>query len=128
MTIGFPAYHEKQRRITLPPEELLPLLKETLTALGWKHRTSSTYLLLARVPVSWASWAETVKLALRGSEGQWLLWMRSESSVQATIFDWGKNRRNVQRFFAKLEQLSSGRLYHPAFASAEHETEHEAIS
>jgi hypothetical protein len=54
------------------------------------------------VPLSFLSWGENVRVQLQGVEGDVTVYVKSESILPTTLFDFGKNAGNIKKFAAAL--------------------------
>lgn len=100
MSFGFPAYHNEVRRFDASRKELLRAAKRALRQLGWSFGTAGDADLTASVSVNWLSWGETLTVDV-ADNGK--VRARSRCALPTQCFDWGKNKRNVTRFFKELE-------------------------
>jgi len=57
---------------------------------------TSTGTFTGRVPINWCSWGENLEIQV---EGNATVRAQSRCSFPTQIIDWGKNRRNLDRFF-----------------------------
>ena len=73
----------------------------TFALLGWRVGSFDVDVYRATVPISGASWGETftVSLALPG-----VLEISSTCNSPLQLFDWGKNKQNVNHFLAYFSQ------------------------
>lgn len=102
MAFGFPAYFTESRIFNLAQDELMNDVKAALDSLGWRYRFLSATELEASISISLSSWGERLKIEfLPGG----VLKVKSKCVYPLQCFDWGKNRDNVQTFFAKLLRL-----------------------
>ena len=61
----------------------------------------------AKISPSLFSWGENVVVEIFPSSD---IQVKSQCAFQPQIIDWGKNKRNVQQFFACLEQMTTSHL------------------
>ena len=103
MAFGFPAYHESTRKFNLKSAVLAGAVENTLTDLGWElSRDASGTQFNART--GWSVWSylgEKMKIEIR-PDGN--IWVRSECGSPIQCIDYGKNRKNVEKFFDALSQ------------------------
>jgi hypothetical protein len=104
MALGFPAYHEEDQQFEHSAEELLDAVEEALDALGWSFSYKGRGLFGTTTPISFWSWGERIQIEV-GRQGD--VWVRSECALPTQCFDWGKNRRNVNKFLDQLETVLS---------------------
>lgn len=103
MTFGFPARFKRDRKLDLREHEITLAVGLALDALGWLHERPSAGRFVARVPPTLYSWGEVMEVEISAGSG-----VRAESrcSLPTQCFDWGKNRKNVEKFFAQLDQAA----------------------
>lgn len=65
----------------------------------------SSGIFTASFPVSWCSWGETVEVSLDGDAS---LRAQSRCVFPAQVIDWGKNKRNLERFFSRVGDYIAG--------------------
>jgi hypothetical protein len=108
MTFGFPAYAEDGLEYGLPHKKLVDAVEDALTTLGWavencadwrKKGSSGTRF---HVKVSMGLWSWGEKLTINIHENG-LIHARSECLLPTQCLDWGKNGRNLKRFFDELD-------------------------
>lgn len=105
MTFGLPAHFAESRIYHLQDEELASLVRAALDDLGWRYRVVSRTEFLARTPFMFlGSWGERLKVEIL-LDGL----VAIESSSIWPGFDSGRNKRNVQTFFARFEHAE--RMY-----------------
>ncbi|PID90276.1 MAG: hypothetical protein CSA97_03735, partial [Bacteroidetes bacterium] len=100
MAFGFPPKHREEFKHGYGPEEFFALVAETADALNWGQypATGNRWVILTKT--TFLSWGEEVVVDFE--EGV----ARIESHCSGTqMMDWGKNRRNVERFLAKFQEL-----------------------
>ena len=110
MAIGFPYPRFRQSRTYPVAEgELRTAVGNALEQLGWAPKLLWGQDFQARVPTTGWAWHHdfTVKLLPNG-----VVRAESKSAYQEMFIDLGRNRRNVEKFFAQLEQ-STGRPQDP---------------
>jgi hypothetical protein len=103
MAIGFPPRYARSRAFPLGEAELIARAKAALEDLGWPYKVEWGEELVAVPDLMW-NYARREELRLRFRPGGVI---RAESRCVGypQIFDFGKNRRNVELFFARFEQL-----------------------
>ena len=105
MSFGFPPQFSESRTYHLLYEELSSLIRAALDDLGWRYEVVSRREVLARTPFLFlGSWGERVKVEIMFDSV-----VSIESKSMFAIFDSGRNKSNVQRFFARLEHAE--RMY-----------------
>src|SRR5256714_14877661 len=102
MAFGFPARTTSSRTYQLQQDELAAVVKSALEDLGWSYKVLADNEFLASLPFSGWTWGEVFKVrVLPGGV------IEAESKCITVrlpqVFDFGKNRRNVETFFALVE-------------------------
>ena len=99
MAFGFPARARGCRQFAIPPDQLSRTTADALTALGWPFLAPSPTHYEVSISVSMCSWGERMKIdiALDGTVN-----VKSQCAFPLQWFDWGRNSRNVERFFDQL--------------------------
>ena len=77
-------------------------IAKTLDDLGWRHESRHPDLYIAKVSTSMLTWGERVTISIDGGE----LDVKSGCYPIPELIDWGKNRKNVDRFLALLSAKS----------------------
>lgn len=104
MTFGFPARFARSSSSQLQYDELVGLIKTALNELGWSYEFASRSELRARTsPVRIFGEVLKIEILPDGID------IESRCGLPTQCFDWGANKRNVQRFIAKLEHAE--RMY-----------------
>lgn len=103
MAIGFPAHFKRSRAFPLQEDELVAVVKSALENLGWSYKVLSDKEFLASLPFSGWTWGEDFKVRiLTGGV------IEADSKCKTVrlpqVFDFGKNKQNVETFFAHVEQ------------------------
>jgi hypothetical protein len=103
MAFGFPARFTESRTYQLQQDELAAVVKSALENLGWSYKVPAGGGFLASVPFSGWTWGEDFKVRILPGGV-----VEAESKCVTVrlpqVFDFGKNRQNVQRFFARVER------------------------
>ena len=100
MAIGFPAKYERTVEMNLDWAVLREAIAGVLDTLGWSYRGDTADEFTARVPLTGFSWGErvTIHLSYNGA-----VTVKSKcEGVMFQIFDWGKNKQNVDSFLDLL--------------------------
>ena len=100
MAFGFPALYSEHCSLTGSRQAAREAIIYTFELLGWDYVMTASDDFLAKVPISGMSWGETFTVSL-ATEG--VAEIRS-ACHQFQLFDWGKNRQNVDRFRAHFLQ------------------------
>jgi len=103
MAFGFPARFKRSRTYLLPEEELVAAAKSALEDLGWSYKVLWGKELHASVPFSGWTWGEDCKVRILPG-GVVEAESRCVTGRLPQVFDFGRNRQNVEAFFARLEQ------------------------
>jgi rhomboid protease GluP len=103
MAIGFSPNHTEDITLEqLSPEQFLVVSIETAKKLGWKLSITSEAGFIAFTKFSMTSWGEEITLKIVGDSGN----IKSECTGNQ-IFDWGKNKENVNSFITTFHQLKN---------------------
>ncbi len=94
MAFGFPASYTATIDLNESRQNARETVRSIFELLGWKYTEHHADHFTAKVPVSGASWGETLTVTL---EPPRILKVHSACSF-LQIFDWGKNKRNVEAF------------------------------
>jgi hypothetical protein len=102
MAIGFPARITSSRTYHLQEDELVAVVRAALENLGWSYKVLSDKEFLASLPFSGWTWGEDFKIRILPGGV-----IEAESKCKTVrlpqVFDFGKNRKNVETFFALVE-------------------------
>src|SRR2546421_6122208 len=102
MAFGFPARTTSSRTYQLPQDELAAVVKSALENLGWSYNVLAGGEFLASVPFSGWTWGEDFEVRILPGGV-----IEAESKCITVrlpqVFDFGKNRKNVETFFALIE-------------------------
>jgi hypothetical protein len=102
MAIGFPARTISSRTYQLPQDELAAVVKSALENLGWSYNVLADGEFLASVPFGGGTWGEQFKVRILPGGV-----IEAESKCitvrMPQLFDFGKNRKNIETFFALVE-------------------------
>jgi hypothetical protein len=101
MAFGFPAYAVGSRNFSLEKSLTVSAVTDALEVLKWRCESVSADQVVAKIRVNIFSWGEklTVSVAKDGT-----VTARSEGVIPTQCIDWGKNERNVERFFGELDR------------------------
>jgi len=110
MAIGFPAHFTESRTYHLQEDELVAVVKSALENLGWSYKVLSDKEFLASLPFSGWTWGENVKIRILPGGV-----IEADSKCITVrlpqVFDFGKNRQNVETFFALVEHGIGQQVY-----------------
>lgn len=101
MAFGFPASFKSTVTATASRAELHDAVVQALAALGWKYQITGPDTCEAKVSVTMMSWGEIFTIDLSGENSLTV----TSSCDRIQIFDWGKNRRNVETFLDRFFQI-----------------------
>ena len=107
--MAFQIRRDQKASYRLSPEELFETSLEVLNELKWKVKRVDKPLLqiTAKVGMSILSWGETVLITItRLDDDNSVVSISSESTHQ--IVDWGKNWRNIEKFFESIDNKMIG--------------------
>ena len=104
MAIGLPAGFSAQIDTDIPRDAAILAAEYAFELLGWKLISADGAKLIAKVPGSVSSWGERIQVEI-SSLGRLDISSRCVSPLQ--LFDWGKNRRNVELFTEILERKAA---------------------
>ena len=103
MSFGFPyPRYKESRTFDLVHDELLAVVESAWRDLDWPYKILWGRDFEVRIPTTNWSWHHDFKVAFPASG---VIEAESKSAYQEMFFDFGRNRRNVSRFFAHVEQL-----------------------
>ena len=110
-----PIDYGERRNYSLPKSVVFRELLNVLTVLGFKIKESSesTGLIEASKGMSFRSWGETLRVSVISSNAG--SQVNVESGEKYQVVDYGKNKENVQKILAELDNrlLSSGQAPPP---------------
>jgi hypothetical protein len=102
MAFGFPYPHCAARRtFKVPQDELFETVKVALKDLGWSYKILWGKEFEGQIPTTNWSWHHDFKVRFPTNG---VMEVESRSAYQEMLFDFGRNKRNVERFFACVEQ------------------------
>ena len=101
MAFGFPAYHEEE--VTIPAAIGGVGLLAVLSQLGWTGgATGDGRAWRGSTGMSLASWGETIIIQWTSNS---TVRVRSECAMPTQCFDWGRNKRNIDRLRLALSPV-----------------------
>ena len=95
----------QQVHVNADQGQLAQLIPAALQSLGWSCYQSSPTSFNSSVSMGWLSWGENITIDF--SHPTWVT-VTSKSAFPLTLFDWGKNQKNVDRFLAQLFSMQQG--------------------
>lgn len=105
MAFGFPARFKASRTFPLGREELTAHVRSALANLEWGSKTLSDHELLVYPPANALSWGEEMTVEILDGG---IVNAQSKCTgvgYKPQIFDFGKNKQNVETFFAAIAHL-----------------------
>jgi hypothetical protein len=102
MTFGFPAQFSDNRSFSHSQVELSAMVKSALDNLGWQYKVLSEDEFRVDVAMSPLSWGEKLKIMILPGG---MLQIESKCAYPLQCFDWGKNKKNVEKLFAEIKQF-----------------------
>jgi hypothetical protein len=94
-------YREEARFRRVSAKELKCVCKDALDELGWRFEVEDRWRIIAYVPYSFTSYGEWLIVDVFDEE----LVVISHCRRRLQLVDWGKNRRNVDRFLNRVEDI-----------------------
>lgn len=102
MAFGFPAYHTEQVSPgARSAADLRAAVKAALSALSWAIQSESSARIEASASINLQSWGEKILIDFLPTGG---LTVTSKCVLPTQCFDWGKNRGNIEKLLAALDQ------------------------
>lgn len=100
MAFGFIPRYAKKETVENSSSEILLLAVETVRALNWNIGHIGRSRIIAYTSFSMGSWSEKISISIADHN----LTIKSECSGNQ-IFDWGKNKKNVEEFFVRFYEF-----------------------
>jgi hypothetical protein len=101
MGFQIPVSYKEKRTYRLSKSELDVAISTTLHDLKWEHLHPNAGEFQGSRPISIWSWGERYRIRVF-DKGD--VEMFSQCKFPLTVVSWGKNKRNVRRFFQSLEK------------------------
>jgi hypothetical protein len=101
MAFGFPPRFSDSRTFSIPPDELRTVVKSVLATAGWSYQMPSDDEFVARIPMTGSSWGEEFRAKIF-PDGKIQVVSKCQGS-RPQIIDFGKNKTNVELFFAQVQ-------------------------
>jgi hypothetical protein len=101
MAFGFPPRFSESRTFWVQPDELRTVVKSVLESAGWSYQILSDDEFLAQTPNSGWSWGEEFRARIF-PDGKIQVVSKCHG-YRPQIADFGKNRTNVELFFAQVQ-------------------------
>ena len=102
MAVGLPAKAQEARRFNIHHDQLRNATAQALQALGWRFSESPYHQFNIAIGMSLLSWGEHVVINIY-QDGTVSVY--SEGAMAFQWLDWGKNRKNIMRFFNQLAAI-----------------------
>jgi hypothetical protein len=119
MAFGFPPRFTESRTFHLPPDELLAAVKSTFENLRWGYTVPSGNEFHIHISMSGWSWGEDLSVRLLPGG---IIQVESKChGYRPQIVDFGKNRANIETFFAQLQRTIAQGLYFTSVSASAHE-------
>ena len=90
--------------IPLRPDYLTNAVAEVFRRLGWSYQMTSPSQFTANASMSFTSWGENITVEIFQNS---LVKVESKCAMPFQLVDWGKNKENVQTFFAHLRMVAN---------------------
>jgi hypothetical protein len=97
MTI--PVSYSTEKKFDSQPDSIKLAIEKALTSLGWEYDQTVSGSFKGHIGMSFWSWGENFTIT-PSPDGT--VRMKSVCSFPLTLVSWGKNKRNVNKFFAAL--------------------------
>jgi rhomboid protease GluP len=97
-----PQYKETVVLENISAARYLSMASKAITALGWKIVSGTTTEMTAEAPASFSknTWGELITIYALNNTAELII-----KSKGTTLFDWGRNKKNIARFRASLAEL-----------------------
>jgi len=103
MAVGFtPTYNENIQVENFTQKEFLIILIETAKKVNWEISYESINGIIAYTNKGMLSWNAEIKIIIENNIAN-----IKSSSIGNEMFDWGKNKRNVENFIVTFNELKS---------------------
>lgn len=99
MAIGFPASYKSEVKFSCSRANAREAIVYSLQSIGWPFDVLGPDSYLAETPLNASSFGENLSVSIFDPD----LIVVESSCVWFQIFDWGKNRRNVDNFLRICE-------------------------
>ena len=98
MAIGFPAYHIQ--RLNLRDTNLRVSVSAALEQTGWTVLETTKHSIRAKIGINLLTFGETIRITFIDDK---TIEIHSKCRLPTQIFDWGKNKRNVNTLVNLIE-------------------------
>jgi hypothetical protein len=99
MYFGFPASSSRSVQLEGDTSLMRQLVSEAFAMAGWRFEVEDERTFVAKIPMGIWSYGERLTVSIH-QDG--ILEARSVCVWPMQIFDWGKNERNIDKFFQNL--------------------------
>lgn len=102
------AHHEDQQFIRGTYDEVFRAVGQALTEHDFtiREKNYDKGIVTAEVPWTMKSFGERIQMQLRPQKEYVHLHILSTCKLETQLFDWGKNRENVDRLFESVKKLT----------------------
>jgi hypothetical protein len=100
MAIGFPARLSLSRSYQTDEAALVAAVRSVFQTLGWSYKAQGQNEYVATVPLTGWSWGEELKVVV---DPGGMINAESKCNYGGQWFDLGKNKRNLEMFFATVD-------------------------
>jgi hypothetical protein len=100
------AQHTKTIEVALAPQDAEAAVYRALVAVGISGASGGGGVLRGSTPTSFASWGENVQATIGHGPRGAVVTLHSKCALPTQLFDWGKNRKNVERIVEALRTLA----------------------
>jgi hypothetical protein len=107
MAFGFPARYVEEIELEVDRDAARHAIVETLEALGWQYEKPHPDSYIAKTRVNMLSYGEKVRIHFTENAS---LEIRSTCAMPSQLFDWGKNKTNVDGF-VRLFMAKASRMH-----------------
>lgn len=104
------------RAFALSADQISALVSTALNKIGARIQNQHNNTFTAKTGTSIRSFGERISVEVQATGADSCqVEIESSSSVKTTMVDWGKNQKNIDKFFAALEKLASNQGHQPVF-------------
>lgn len=99
MAIGFPAASSRTEHFETNPIIMRRLVCDAFEKLGWRYEKVSSETIVAKIPLNMSSYGERLTVFV---DDEGAVHARSVCVWPMNLFDWGKNKQNLDKLFMCL--------------------------
>ena len=103
MAFGFPAKFQTERDLAGSREAARDAVRHAFNVLGWSYSSDGPDRFQVAIGVNFSSWGETLTVTLADGTVR----VESACSMPMQLFDWGKNKQNVDQFLTHFVPTES---------------------